>query len=519
MPGRGLVPLLYVRFAGPPGMRAAFYQGQARERAFDAPVQVGMRPGYLYRVRLSNLPGLPDVSLYPTLEVFGSLPALPGVNPGAYAAPVVLTPDDVERALAGVLVTKVVYLEHPDRAPPAGTLPGEVPEAPVPPGRDIMAEAWDLGRPVLVLRLGGRVPPPEELVRQPVYGTILFPGEKVLAQPRLPPCLPCGDRPFCDPVIGCRPPEECVHDGGDRGVRAGIDAEGNLLGLDPEDTVAAYTDGHGRRRLTCSNRVCLCVPHFAVLRAELPLAAAGTVIGPGDTTAVRAQEQARLNVPSLEVERSKQLQALAGRLRPSVNRNSVGVGRVLQVQVLNGRELVVGPIELLGTRRVQQLTEVERVRLLRQVELALQLSLVEGLKATRQVYGTAVVGRVEGGPQVVVGTLEARDLTVCCFEAPCPPDRPLVLVKCADRHSAQPGDVVTFTLRYSNLGGRPITDVAVSDSLSGRLEYVPGSAQSDRDAVLTLQENEAGSVILHWEVGGRLLPGDSGTLRFQVRVR
>jgi uncharacterized repeat protein (TIGR01451 family) len=186
--------------------------------------------------------------------------------------------------------------------------------------------------------------------------------------------------------------------------------------------------------------------------------------------------------------------------------------------MLNGRELVVGPMELLGTKRVQQLTEVERLRLLRQMELALQLSLVEGLKATRQVYGTAVVGRVEGA-QVVVGTLETRDLTVCCFETPCPPDKPLVRVKCADRHAAAPGDVVTFTLRYTNLGGRPITDVAVSDSLSGRLEYVPGSAQSDRDAVFTLQENEAGSVILHWEVGGRLLPGDSGTLRFQVRVR
>jgi uncharacterized repeat protein (TIGR01451 family) len=499
-------------------MRATFYQGPARERVFDAPVQVGMRPGYLYRIQLSNLPGLPDLSLYPTLEVLGSLPTLPGVSPGAYAAPVVLTPDDIERAEAGVLITKVVYLEHPDRAPPAGTLPGEVREETVPPRGDIMAEAWDLGRPVLVLRLGGRVPPPEELVRQSVYGTILFPGEKVLARPRVPPCLPCGNRPFCDPVIGCRPLEECIHDGGDRGIRAGIDAEGNLLGLDPEDTVAAYTDSHGRRRLTCSNRVCLCVPYFAVLRAELPLAAAGMVLGPSGTTVVRAQGQAQLNLPSLEVERYKQLQALAGRLRPSINRNSVAIGRLLQVQMLNGRQLVVGPIELLGTKRVQELTEVERVRLLRQVEFALQLSLVEGLKATRQVYGTAVVGRVEGA-QIVVGTLETRDLTVCCFETPCPPDKPLVLVKCADKHSAQPGDVVTFTLRYTNLGGRPIADVAVSDSLSGRLEYVPGSAQSDRDAVLTLQENEAGSVILHWEVGGRLLPGDTGTLRFQVRVR
>ena len=63
------------------------------------------------------------------------------------------------------------------------------------------------------------------------------------------------------------------------------------------------------------------------------------------------------------------------------------------------------------------------------------------------------------------------------------------------------------------------TDVAVTDSLSGRLEYVEGSAQSDRDAVFTLAQNEAGSVVLRWEVSGTLQPGQSGRVRFKVRVR
>jgi hypothetical protein len=59
----------------------------------------------------------------------------------------------------------------------------------------------------------------------------------------------------------------------------------------------------------------------------------------------------------------------------------------------------------------------------------------------------------------------------------------------------------------------------VSDSLSPRLEYVPGSAQSDRDAVFTTEQNEAGSLILRWEVSGRLAAGQGGVLRFQARVR
>ena len=70
-----------------------------------------------------------------------------------------------------------------------------------------------------------------------------------------------------------------------------------------------------------------------------------------------------------------------------------------------------------------------------------------------------------------------------------------------------------------NTGNRAISDVVVSDSLSGRLEYVPGSAKTDRNAVFTMQMNEAGSVVLRWEVGGRLLPGQTGLISFQARVR
>ena len=51
-PQRGPTPLLFVRFRGPQGMQATFYQGNPQGRACDAPVAVGLRPGYSYRVRL-----------------------------------------------------------------------------------------------------------------------------------------------------------------------------------------------------------------------------------------------------------------------------------------------------------------------------------------------------------------------------------------------------------------------------------------------------------------------------------
>jgi uncharacterized repeat protein (TIGR01451 family) len=373
---------------------------------------------------------------------------------------------------------------------------------------------------MLVVRMGGRLLlTPEELAHGSVPGTILHPDEKVIAPAAAPPCLLPDPHAFIDPRLGPKPlDDECVHDGGDHGERAGLDPAGNLYGLDPEDTIAEFTDSKGRRHLTCSNRVCLCVPRFGVLRVVTPPNSYDSVLGPADTRKILGQQQVLMGQPSLEAEGLKVPGAVRGRERPSQNVGVKGPVRLDRVEVLEAQLLNLGPITLIGTKAIQTLTEIERTRLLRQIEFARELS---GAVAPREevgMKGTAVVGRVEG-LQVVSAQATTRDITVCCEELPCPPDKPLILVKCADRTSAQPGDVVTFMLRYSNHGLRPITDVAVSDSLSPRLEYVPGSAQADRPAVFTTQLNEAGSQILRWEVSGTLQPGQSGALRFQARVR
>jgi uncharacterized repeat protein (TIGR01451 family) len=123
------------------------------------------------------------------------------------------------------------------------------------------------------------------------------------------------------------------------------------------------------------------------------------------------------------------------------------------------------------------------------------------------------------GTGTVSGKMQEQSVVGTVVKA-CPlPARPLVLCKSADKQSGQVGDVVTFYLRYTNPGGQPISDVVVSDSLTGRLEYVPGSAKMDRAAVFTMRENEAGSLILRWEISGQLLPGQSGVVSFQARIR
>jgi uncharacterized repeat protein (TIGR01451 family) len=518
-PIRGPNPLLHVRFSGPAGMHVTFYQGRPQGHEYAAPVVAGLRPGYIYRVKLSDLPELPGVTLYPTLEVRGTLHLLPKLNAADYPAPVTFTPQDIERALAGSLITKVVYLENPDRAAAVATRADQPLELDIPPRRDPLAESREYGRPVLIVRLGERDVTAAELAGQSIPGTILLPGEKVLPLPRVGPCLPWAAVPFYDPLWGPKPPEEeCLRDGGDAGQPVGYDRNGQLYGLEPMDTVAEYKDSKGRRGLAISNRVCLCVPRFAVIRHELPLARYDSVVTPSGAESVQGQAQLQTRVPSLQTQQNEQLKAVQGRQRPSAAINSQAIDRLVDIKVLIAEHVDLGMGELLGTSRLQQLADVERLRLARQMEFARRISQSTGPHGIVQTEATMVVGRVEG-LDVVSAVAETRDLTVCCNEPPRPPDKPLCLYKWADKQAAQVGDVVTFFLKYSNQGGQPITDVAVSDSLSGRLEYIPGSAQSDRNAVFTTQQNEAGSLILRWEISGRLLPGDSGVVRFQARVR
>lgn len=523
-PPRPLVPtpspLFFVRFSGPPGMKATFYQGTAVPREFPCPVVVGMRAGYVFRVRLSDLPGHPGLTLYPSIEVRGSLKLQPRYSAASFPATVKLTERDIEAAKAGVLVTKAIYLEHPDRAEPTASAPGDILETDVPLQSNLLEEARRRGRVLLVVYLGGRIPVAEEIAMQNVPGTILFPGEKMVGPAAAPPKVLPVNPGFYDPFLGPRPlEEECLHDGGDRLQKAAFDGQGQLAGVDPEDTVAEYRDSAGRRQVVCSNRVCLCVPRYAALVKQMPLTGVDAVLTPMAKQLVKRDVTLTRREESLTTNQVKKPVEAEGRMRPSENVALKSPGQLVQVKMLQADQLTLGPVEAVGTKRILQLSPAQKLVLLKQLKLPWEFSGVQRLGQYDQLKGPAVIARVKGGPEIITATVTTRDLTVCCNEAPIPPECPLVLIKCADRGSAQVGDVVTFSLRYSNVGGRPMTDVAVVDSLSGRLEYVEGSAQSDRDAVFTVQPNEAGSQLLRWEVTGTLQPGDSGRVRFQARIR
>jgi uncharacterized repeat protein (TIGR01451 family) len=453
-----LPPPLYVRFSGPPGLTVTFYRGAATGRAFKVPFTVGLRPGYVYRLEVGDIPDRPGLRLFPTLEVYGSV-RIPHCGRACdHPADLPFNREDFRAVEGGALVTRVLTLERPENALPVATQPDQPLEFHLPAGADTLREALKHGRPLLIFRMGQRQLAPEELAHQGIPGTILLPGEKVLPAPRVPPLIPWTCAPVSDPVLGPYPPSEeiCFHDGGDVGLPAGYDRNGQLRGLDPSDTIAEYSDDHGRRRIACSNRICLCVPRYVITRGETVLAGQALVVGPRDTLATLAQTTVNARFTTYQEWQREQLETMTGRQRVSENLTT---------------------------------------------------------------FGAAVVGLVEGVTVVSTQT-ETGNVTGACPPVHAAPlGKPLKIIKWPDRCDARVGDVVTFFLKYMNQGGQPITNVAVSDSLTARLEYVPGSARSDRDAVFTTQPNEAGSLVLRWEVNGPLPPGESGVVSFQVRVR
>lgn len=122
-----------------------------------AGVRVGMLIGQVYRLRVMKIPRRPGAEVFPTIEVIDRLYAPQGQQ-RRFAIPVELTQADMELALEGKYVTRVIYLEDPRSALPVSDDPQAQNWFEAGPGRDPLAMADVLGRPVAILRLGARLP-------------------------------------------------------------------------------------------------------------------------------------------------------------------------------------------------------------------------------------------------------------------------------------------------------------------------------------------------------------------------
>lgn len=150
-----------VEIQAPAGAQVSLAAGGKFLPPEPAPVQAGLLIAPVYRLRVTQIPRHEGLEVYPTVEIIDRLYAPPGET-RRFPIPIELTLEELELALAGKFVTRVIYLEDPDQAL-AFTQQGKQQNwFDAGPGANPVQIADGLGRPMAILRMGGRLPTDEE---------------------------------------------------------------------------------------------------------------------------------------------------------------------------------------------------------------------------------------------------------------------------------------------------------------------------------------------------------------------
>jgi uncharacterized repeat protein (TIGR01451 family) len=301
-------------------------------------------------------------------------------------------------------------------------------------------------------------------------------------------------------------PDEYVCDGGDRELPVHYDAE-NMLGLDSEDTIVEYRDEDGRRRVKPSTRTCIYAPRFgSVVSVSAPLE--GVTGGRLSQTVVQTPG-AGLHGRSVPIAQKQQemSERMTSRSRGSSVRTSVGAIAEMQPVAVKQNIHTVVPREnesFLRTGIIRSAdepwlaTQIQSAHVWTRNEFPVITASTSGANELRSRFNVAEMNGLENRFN---GKSRLR------------------IVKLADKETAEPGDVVTFTIRFDNLGDKGVDKVVIIDNLTPRLEYVEGSATCDLDSQLVIEENGEGSLILRWELAEPLAGRTGGVATFQARVR
>jgi len=141
---------------------------------FDSPAQghllAGMLIGSVYRLCITNIGGQEGADVYPTIEVIDRLYP-PNRQERQFPVPIEITQEELEMALDGKFVTRVIYVEEPQAALPATTDPKHPNYFEAAAGDNPLDVADQMGRPIAILRMGGRVPEAEGPDSAFLYGS------------------------------------------------------------------------------------------------------------------------------------------------------------------------------------------------------------------------------------------------------------------------------------------------------------------------------------------------------------
>jgi hypothetical protein len=148
-----------VRIRAPEGARISLAEEGGFSNDASSNVLVGMQIAPVYRLRVGGfLPAEPNQEVFPTVELIDRLYPPQGLAL-RFPIPIELTRDELQMAADGMFVTRVIYVENPNQALPVDSSKDDTQQwVEAPPGADPLAVADEMGRPVAILRIGGRVP-------------------------------------------------------------------------------------------------------------------------------------------------------------------------------------------------------------------------------------------------------------------------------------------------------------------------------------------------------------------------
>lgn len=121
-----------------------------------APAQVDVVVGMVYRAKISGLESLPKQEFYPSIELIDQLHPPVGKEQ-LYPVEIEIGSDELEWVAHGRMITKVVYVEQANRIPRQFDA-GDSRVITLSPTQNALGEADALGRPIAIIRIGGRTP-------------------------------------------------------------------------------------------------------------------------------------------------------------------------------------------------------------------------------------------------------------------------------------------------------------------------------------------------------------------------
>lgn len=157
--GRGMTAGYFqpVAFSGPKGTEFTLSQAGAFGQA-EPGLMAGLLVGRVYRFRVTGIPESEGAELYPSIEIIDRTYPPPGLET-SYPIQVALDDEDMSAALAGQMVTKVVYLEDPQTAFAEQEKPTSGRTLDIAEYQDPLEVSDRFGRPVAIVRIGTLAPP------------------------------------------------------------------------------------------------------------------------------------------------------------------------------------------------------------------------------------------------------------------------------------------------------------------------------------------------------------------------